>query len=30
LYIHSKYADNFGLQISIVLIFTNLMYYGQY
>jgi hypothetical protein len=30
LYIHSKYADNFGLQIYIVLIFTNLMHYGQY
>jgi hypothetical protein len=26
----SKYADNFGMQICIVLIFTNLMYYGQY
>jgi hypothetical protein len=29
LHIHIKYADNFGLQISIVLIVTQ-MYYGQY
>jgi hypothetical protein len=29
LHIDSKYVDNFGMQVCIVLIFTNLMYYGQ-